>query len=76
MWYDELLERWRISFKRIVFIYESLLDLPATIRRGSVAEEVVRFAAEHNAARVVTSWSPSPRFNEIRERIEEHVTWK
>jgi hypothetical protein len=39
VWDDALLEEWRISLKRIVFIYECLLDLPVVIRRGDVATE-------------------------------------
>ena len=73
VWDDELLEEWRLSLKRIVFIYECLLELPLTIRRGSVADEVSRFAREHNAARVVTINSPSPRFGSIVDEISRAV---
>lgn len=73
VWDDELLERQRISFKRIVFIYECLLELPVTIRRGDVATEVLAFAQEHAAQRVVTSASPAPRFRTIRRTIEQHL---
>lgn len=69
VWDDDLLEEWRLSLKRIVFIYECLLELPVTIRRGSVADEVVRFAREHDAARVVTINSPSPRFRNLADEI-------
>jgi hypothetical protein len=69
VWDDELLRRWRISLKRVVFIYECLLELPVTIRRGDVAAEVLAFAAEHGAQRIVTAESPSPRFRAIREQL-------
>lgn len=70
VWDEGLLEEWRLSLKRVVFLYESLLELPVAIRRGDVAEEVAAFAREHGAARVVTTVSPSPRFGEIREALE------
>ncbi len=65
VWDDALLEEWKISLKRIVFIYECLLELPVTIRRGDVAKEVVAFAQEQGADGVATAESPSPRFEVI-----------
>jgi hypothetical protein len=74
VWDDALLEEWKISRKRIVFIYECLLELPVTIRRGNVAEEVIAFAKEHGADGVATAASPSPRFDAICDRIEQAVS--
>ena len=70
VWDEKLLEEWQISLKRIVFIYECLLELPVTIRRGDVAAEVVAFAKEHGADGVATVDSPSPRFETICDDIE------
>ena len=70
VWDDDLLSEWNISFKRIVFIYECLLELPVTIRRGNVAREVAAFAREHNATRIVTPYSPSPRHRAICHEIQ------
>ncbi len=71
VWDDDLLEEWQISLNRIVFIYECLLELPVTIRRGDVAAQVVAFAREHGAYGVVTTESPSPRFEAICNAIED-----
>lgn len=73
VWDDALLEEWQISLKRIVFIYECLLELPVVIRRGDVAEEVVRFAQEHQARRVLTSESPSPRHRLLCQTIIKNM---
>lgn len=73
VWDDDLLEEWRLSLKRIVFIYECLLELPVMIRRGVVADEVMRFAREHGATRVVTISSPSPRFKILAEEISSSL---
>lgn len=73
VWDEKLLERWQISLKRIVFIYECLLELPVVIRRGKVSEEVLAFATEHNADGVMTMDSPSPRFKAICDQIEEKL---
>lgn len=71
IWDEALLEEWQISLKRIVFIYECLLELPVIIRRGDVAAEVIAFAKEHGADGVVTTESPSPRFEAICDAIEQ-----
>jgi hypothetical protein len=65
VWDDALVEEWQLSLKRIVFIYESLLELPVVIRRGDVTAEVLRFAGEHGARHIATAESPSPRFAAI-----------
>ena len=71
VWDEALLAEWAISLKRIRFIYECLLELPVTIRRGDVAAELIRFAAEQGADRVLTSASPSPRFAAVAARLRD-----
>lgn len=73
VWDDALLEEWQLSLKRITFIYECLIQLPVVIRRGEVAQEVLAFAKEHNADSVVTTASPSPRFDTICQEIERSL---
>ncbi len=73
VWDEALIEEWQLSLKRIAFIYECLLELPVIIRRGDVAQEVLAFAKEHNAKKVVTTDSPSPRFDAICDNIENSV---
>ena len=73
VWDDALLEEWQLSLKRITFIYECLLELPVVIRRGEVAKEILAFAKEHNADKVVTVESPSPRFDVICDEIEHSL---
>ena len=73
VWDDALLATQRISLKRILFLYECLLELPVTIQRGDVASEVLHFAQTHGAQTIVTGASPSPRFAAIRQRLEQAV---
>lgn len=46
---DRLLREFGYGLKRIGFIYETLLELGVTIRRGDTATEVLQFVAEHHA---------------------------
>jgi hypothetical protein len=73
VWDDTLIEEWQLSLKRIVFIYECLLELPVVIRRGDAAAEVLAFAKEGGAGRVVTAESPSPRFQDICREIKRSI---
>jgi hypothetical protein len=73
VWDDALIEAWQLSLKRITFIYECLLELPVEIRRGNVAEEIIKFAQEHDAKLVVTTDSPSPTFDDICYQIEKKL---
>ncbi len=57
-----MLKRNQLSLKRIAFVYECLLELPVTIRKGQTAEVLAAFANEHNTASVCTVKSVSPRF--------------
>lgn len=69
VWDDALLKETHISLKRIVFLYECLLELPVSIRRGNVVDEVVGFAQRHAADAIITVESPSPRFALITEQV-------
>lgn len=73
VWDDALIEEWQLSLKRLTFIYECLLELPVEIRRGNVAQEILKFAEEQNANLVVTTDSPSPRFDDICHQIEQYL---
>ena len=62
VWDEALLGRGRISLKRVLFLYESLLELPVAIERGAVAERVAAYAAEAGCDSIVTVVSVAPRF--------------
>jgi len=74
VWDEALLLEWRISLKRLVFIYESLLELPVEIYRGDVVTEISKFAQQQGATKVVTANSPSPRFKEICQDIRTKLS--
>ncbi|MEN9214961.1 MAG: hypothetical protein Q6K81_02890 [Gloeomargarita sp. DG02_5_bins_242] len=74
VWDEELLAQWQISRKRIVFIYECLLELPVAIRRGKVVPEIRQFMQEHAAQTIVTTASPSPRFRAICQELSGSFT--
>jgi deoxyribodipyrimidine photo-lyase len=58
-----------LSLKRLGFLYECLLELPVTIRRGDVAAELIAFARRHRADGIVTSQAVDPHFERILSRL-------
>ena len=62
-----------LSLKRLGFLYECLLELPVTIRRGDVAAEVLAFARRHNADGVVTCAAVAPRFSAVAAAIRAEL---
>ncbi|MEA5618027.1 hypothetical protein VB711_09280 [Cronbergia sp. UHCC 0137] len=70
VWDDALIEEWQLSLKRLTFIYECLLELPVEIRRGDLTQEILAFVQENNANLVVTVNSPSPRFDDICQKVQ------
>jgi len=70
---DMLLHAYQLSLKRIVFLYECLLELPVDIRRGDVFDHLIAFARENDATRLVTTLSPAPRFRQLVEQLSVEI---
>lgn len=68
---DAYLAERKFSIKRIAFIYECLLEMPVTIRRGDVAAQLLAFMREHGASRIATTESVDPRLKAICEAIRK-----
>ena len=49
------------------------MSLPLTLRRGDVADEVLRFAQRHGADAVVTSTAVDPRLQQIAAVIDRQL---
>ena len=65
VWDEDLIAAYNLSLKRMVFMYECLLEMDVEIRRGSVAEEILIFALEHDADEIATVETPAPQFGRI-----------
>lgn len=57
---EKRLRELRWSLKRIVFVFESVLESGAAILRGPVVPTLAEFAAANGAERIVTRCSPDP----------------
>ena len=70
---DDWLAAERVSLKRVVFMYECLLEMDVTIRRGRVVDEVSAFADRHGADTIKSLSTPIRRLR--RQGAELGVTW-
>ncbi len=72
---DEQIEAGQWGLKRLLFLYECLLELPVAIKRGRTVEALVALAGQDTV--VVTVSSPDPWIREqirlIRERVAVEV---
>lgn len=68
-----VLRHYRLSFKRLVFLYECLLELEVDLYRGKVDEVVLAQARQRGVSQIVTTASPSPGFARLRARLEKHL---
>jgi hypothetical protein len=68
---DAILDRYHVSFKRIVFLFESLLEIEGIeIHQGSTVPVLLAAAAEANTSRLVTIGSVAPGFRRMVRRLE------
>lgn len=72
VWDEDLLRNWLITIYQSRFIYDYLLKMPVTIRRGNVVTELIRFAQEHSTTRIVTTSTSNPGFLQICRQLQAH----
>jgi len=67
------LEKAGLSFKRIFFLYECAVEAADEMRVGETVEEIVEWMQEQGVERLVVTESPSPRWRETVERLQQKV---
>ena len=67
------LEKAGLSFKRIFFLYESVVEAADEMRVGETAEEILDWVRQERVERVAVTESPSPRWRETVERLRQRV---
>jgi hypothetical protein len=70
---DVVLNGYAVSLNRIQFMYECLLEMPVRILRGDPVEALVDKVAREGASRIVTTWTPAPRFKAIVAQLEQRL---
>ena len=69
IWDDADLRRSPFSMKRIILRHKAMEEMPVSILRGDTLTELLRFAAENGADRIVTADSANPRVRFLLDRL-------
>ena len=67
------LDRARLSFKRIFFLYECAIEAADEMRVGETVEEIMDWAGREQLGRLAVTESPSPRWREMVERLKQKM---
>lgn len=68
---DAVLDRYKVSFKRIVFLYESLLEIDGIeIHRGGTVPTLLSAASESGTSHIATVESVAPGFQRTVRHLE------
>ena len=67
------LDRARLSFKRIFFLYECAIEAADEMRVGETVEEILVWAGREQLGRLAVTESPSPRWREMVERLKQKI---
>ena len=67
------LEKARLSFKRIFFLYECAVEAASEIRVGETAAELREAMGEQGAEKLTVSESVSPRWKEVVAELSQRV---
>lgn len=68
VWDDAYLQQMGYGFKRLVFIYETLLELNLGIFRGDLVECLGQLARQHGS-RILVPATPNPQLRHTIERL-------
>ncbi len=70
---DLVLNGYGVSLNRIQFMYECLLEMPVRILRGDPMLVLLEEADRVAATRIVSTWTPAPRFKQIVDKLEPTI---
>ena len=64
-WDEDYLKEMDYGFKRLVFIYETLCELPVTILHDSTVEGLIRLAENKSCEKIYIPATPNPLLQKI-----------
>lgn len=73
IWDPDYLQRMDYGFKRLVFIYETLCELPVRIYRGGTVSTLLQIAAQQEATTLYVPATPNTELLSMTSRLEQQV---
>lgn len=72
-WDEDYLKQMDYGFKRLVFIYETLCELPVTIIHDSTLEGLIRVAENHGYEIIYIPATPNPLLKKITTELKRRM---
>ena len=76
IWDEDYFKTMDYGFKRLVFIYETLCELPVTIYKGKTAQVLTELIDEKQAEKLFIPATPNPALQKKIEAISDKVAIK
>jgi hypothetical protein len=73
IWDAEYLQRMDYGFKRLVFIYETLCELPVHIYRGATVPTLLQLAEQQETTTLYVPATPNPELLSMMRRLESQL---
>jgi len=73
VWDDRYLQQMDYGFKRLVFIYETLCQMPLQIYRGDTVEVLSELAADQRTDSIHIPSTPNPVLQAIATRLQQRM---
>jgi len=73
IWDDDYLKKMDYGFKRLVFIYESLCQLPVRIFHGDTTETLMQLVKQQDIQHLYVPSTPNPELQKIAARLSNTV---
>jgi deoxyribodipyrimidine photolyase len=73
VWDDRHLRKMDYGFKRLVFIYETLCELPVTVYKGDTVSVLIEIARRTHAESVYIPATPNPELQALTRELAAHV---
>ena len=72
-WDENYLQEMDYGFKRLVFIYETLCELPVNIIHGSTVEGLSKLAENQSCEKIYIPATPNPVLQEIIAELQDRL---
>ena len=73
VWDEEYFQSMNYSFKRLVFIYETLCEMQCEIYRGKISEVVSEIADQNHQSQIWCGVTPNPILQKIIQDLRQNL---
>ncbi len=76
VWDEEYFKTMNYSFKRLVFIYETLTEMQCEIYRGKTCDVIFELAQQNNLKEICCGVTPNPHLQKFMQELSKNLQVK